>query len=230
MPSYNKVTLIGRLVRDPELSYTSAGLAVAKFTIAVDRQFKNPQTGERKTDFFRCNAWRQKAEFVSNYVQKGRLVAVDGRIELNEYTDKDGQKRFSTDVVCENVELLDSNRDAPGDAAPAGNSNGAGRATDNSGGNDDGGYYADEEPAPRRQAPPQQAASQAAPAPSQNNLQIHKKSWQNPSDPAKFSSRSKASGPPTPTNLSSVSTTKAPRNSSVSSPTVAKSFRAAIRA
>ena len=175
MPSLNKVTLIGRLVRDPELSYTSAGLAVAKFTIAVDRQFKNPQTGERKTDFFRCNAWRQKAEFVSNYVQKGRLVAVDGRIELNEYTDKDGQKRFSTDVVCENVELLDSNRDAPGDAAP--NGGGQGRGAQDNGGGDDG-YFADEEaaPAPRRQAPPQQAApaprpqqpqrpAQAAPAP-----------------------------------------------------------------
>ncbi len=168
MPSLNKVTLIGRLVRDPELSYTSAGLAVAKFTIAVDRQFKNPQTGERKTDFFRCNAWRQKAEFVSNYVQKGRLVAVDGRIELNEYTAQDGQKRFSTDVVCENVELLDSNRDAPGDAMP---SSGAGRgAQDNGGANGGGddGYFADEEaaPAPRaqqpRSAPPQQ---QAAPAP-----------------------------------------------------------------
>ena len=99
MPSFNKVMLIGRLVRDPELSYTSAGLAVAKFTIAVDRPFKNAQTGERKADFFRCNAWRQKAEFVSNYVQKGRLVAIDGRIELNEYTDKEGQKRFSTDDV-----------------------------------------------------------------------------------------------------------------------------------
>ncbi len=166
MPSLNKVTLIGRLVRDPELSYTSAGLAVAKFTIAVDRQFKNPQTGERKTDFFRCNAWRQKAEFVSNYIQKGRLVAVDGRIELNEYTAQDGQKRFSTDVVCENVELLDSNRDAPGDAAPNGGGNRDNQQ--NGGGNDDGGYFADEEtaaPAPRRQAPPQQAA--AAPRPPQ---------------------------------------------------------------
>lgn len=168
MPSFNKVTLIGRLVRDPELSYTSAGLAVAKFTIAVDRQFKNPQTGERKTDFFRCNAWRQKAEFVSNYVQKGRLVAVDGRIELNEYTAQDGQKRFSTDVVCENVELLDSNRDAPGDAAPAQNGGGAayrGGNDQNGSGNDDGGYFADEEPAPapRRAAPPQQAAPAARP-------------------------------------------------------------------
>lgn len=164
MPSFNKVMLIGRLTKDPELSYTSAGLAVAKFTIAVDRFAKNPQTGERKTDFFRCNAWRQKAEFVSNYVQKGRLVAVDGRIELNEYTGQDGQKRYSTDVVCDNVELLDSNRDSAGEAAPAEGSGaqGGNRAAQNGG--NDGGYFADEEaaPAPRRQVAPQQ---QAAPAP-----------------------------------------------------------------
>lgn len=171
MPSLNKVTLIGRLVRDPELSYTSAGLAVAKFSVAVDRQ-KNSQTGEKKTDFFRCNAWRQTAEFVEKYVQKGRLVAVDGRIELNEYTDKEGQKKFSTDIVCNNVELLDSNRDAPGDAAPGGGNynapaqsrnNDGGNSGGNAGGDDDGGYFADEEPAPRRQAAPQQSAPTARP-------------------------------------------------------------------
>ncbi len=161
MPSFNKVTLIGRLVRDPELSYTSAGLAVAKFTIAVDRFGKNPQTGERKTDFFRCNAWRQKAEFVSQYVQKGRLVVVDGRIELNEFTGQDGQKRYSTDIVCENVETLDPNRDAPGDAAPADGNRGA---QDNGSAGDEGGYFGDEEPAPRRQAAPQQPAQAARPA------------------------------------------------------------------
>ncbi|HEX9996098.1 MAG TPA: single-stranded DNA-binding protein [Abditibacterium sp.] len=163
MPSYNKVTLIGRLVRDPELRYTSAGLAVATFTIAVDRFGKNPQTGEKKTDFFRCNAWRQKAEFVSNYVQKGRLVVVDGRIELNEYTDKDGLKKFSTDIVCDNVEPLDSNRDSAGEAAPGGGyNNGNGRAPQ-SGGDDDG-YFADEEPAPAPR-PAQRPAQAAAPAP-----------------------------------------------------------------
>ncbi len=170
MPSFNKVTLIGRLTKDPELSYTSAGLAVAKFTVAVDRFGKTP-SGEKKTDFFRCSAWRQKAEFVSNYVQKGRLVAVDGRIELNEYTDKEGQRKFTTDIVCDNVELLDSNRDAPGDAAPAGNNGGAynnngGAYNNNGGGNDDGGYFADEEPAPapRRQPAPAQPAQAARPA------------------------------------------------------------------
>ncbi|RYG70495.1 single-stranded DNA-binding protein [bacterium] len=159
MPSLNKVVLIGRLVRDPELRYTSAGLAVASFSIAVDRVAKN-QDGTKKTDFFRCNAWRQKAEFVSNYVQKGRLVAVDGRIELNEYTDKDGMKRFSTDIVCDNVELLDSNRDGAGEAAPAAGGYGGGRAPQDN--VDDGGYFPDEEPAPRRPAAPQPAARPAA--------------------------------------------------------------------
>lgn len=160
MPSLNKVVLIGRLTRDPELRYTSAGLAVASFSIAVDRVAKN-QDGTKKTDFFRCNAWRQKAEFVSNYIQKGRLVAVDGRIELNEYTDKDGVKRFSTDIVCDNVELLDSSRDGAGEAAPAGGYGGGRQASDSM---DDGGYFADEEPAPAP-APRRPAAPQQAPAP-----------------------------------------------------------------
>jgi single-strand DNA-binding protein len=157
MPSLNKVVLIGRLTRDPELRYTSAGLAVASFSIAVDRVAKN-QDGTKKTDFFRCNAWRQKAEFVSNYIQKGRLVAVDGRIELNEYTDKDGLKRFSTDIVCDNVELLDSNRDSPEEAATGGGY-GGGRAPQGQPADD--GYFADEEPAPapRRAAAPQPAAA-----------------------------------------------------------------------
>jgi single-strand DNA-binding protein len=166
MPSLNKVVLIGRLTRDPELRYTSAGLAVASFSIAVDRVAKN-QDGTKKTDFFRCNAWRQKAEFVSNYIQKGRLVAVDGRIELNEYTDKDGVKRFSTDIVCDNVELLDSNRDGAGEAAPAGGFGGGRSAQE---GGDDGGYFADEEPAPapapaRRPAAPQAPAARPAARP-----------------------------------------------------------------
>jgi single-strand DNA-binding protein len=167
MPSFNKVMLIGRLTRDPELRYTSGGLAMVSFSIAVDRPFKDQQTGERKTDFFRCKAWRQKAEFVSNYVQKGRLVAVDGRIEMNEYVGQDGTKKYSTDIVADNVELLDGNRDGAEGAAPAGAAgfNGGG----NRGGQDDGGYFPDEEaapaPAPRRAAPPQPAAAAPRPAP-----------------------------------------------------------------
>ena len=111
MPSLNKVILIGRLTRDPELRYTSSGLAVASFTIAVDRRFKDQQTGERKTDFFRCTAWRQKAEFVQQYIHKGRLVCVEGSIELNEFTGQDGSRRMSADVQCENVETLEPPRE-----------------------------------------------------------------------------------------------------------------------
>ncbi|HVF10339.1 MAG TPA: single-stranded DNA-binding protein, partial [Abditibacteriaceae bacterium] len=97
MPSLNRVILVGRLTRDPELRYTAGGLAVTSFTIAVDRRYKNSQTGERQTDFLRCKAWRQRAEFVANYVTKGRLVAVDGSIEISEVIVQDGQKKYFTD-------------------------------------------------------------------------------------------------------------------------------------
>jgi single-strand DNA-binding protein len=110
MASMNQVTLIGRLTKDPETRYTTSGMTVASFTVAVDRKFKDQATGEKKTDFFRCKAWRHTAEFVAQHVTKGRLVAVAGRIELNEYTGQDGVKKYSTDVVAESVELLDSQR------------------------------------------------------------------------------------------------------------------------
>ncbi len=187
MPSLNKVILIGRLTRDPELRYTSSGLAVASFSIAVDRRFKDQQTGERKTDFFRCTAWRQKAEFMQQYVQKGRLICVEGSIELNEYTDKDGQRRMSADVQCDNIETLDAARDGEGggsqsapqggsQSAPQGGSQGSGGYQNRQGGGQGvpqggGGEYFDDEmgAAPARSqnaAPPQQA--QARPAPQGN--------------------------------------------------------------
>lgn len=164
MPSYNRVILIGRLTRDPELKYTAGGLAVAKFSIAVDRKFKN-QAGERQTDFFDCTAWRQKAEFVHNYVAKGRLVAIDGSIEFNEATGQDGQKRRYTNIVCDNVETLDAPRDADGNAtggamggAPMGAGGNAMGGNANRGQNappvdDGGGYYPDEDAAPAAPAP-----------------------------------------------------------------------------
>ena len=185
MPSLNKVILIGRLTRDPELRYTSSGLAVASFSIAVDRRFKDQQTGERKTDFFRCTAWRQKAEFMQQYVQKGRLICVEGSIELNEYTDKEGQRRMSADVQCDNIETLDSARDGEGGSQGApqggggyGNRQGGSQGGQGAGG---GGEYFDDEmgaspqgnapvAAQRSQnaAPPQ---AQARPAPPQGGSQ-----------------------------------------------------------
>jgi len=105
MASLNKVILIGRLTADPELRYTQSEIAVAEFRIAVDRPFKSA-SGEKKTDFFRCKAWRQTAEFVNNYVKKGNLVAVEGRVEINEFTGQDGVKKYFTDIVCDQVQGL----------------------------------------------------------------------------------------------------------------------------
>jgi single-strand DNA-binding protein len=173
MASYNKIIIVGRLTRDPELRYTAGGLAVTKFAVAVDRRFKNQQ-GERVTDFFDCSAFRQTAEFVSNYVTKGRMVLVEGSIEFNEATSQDGQKRRYTNVIADNVQTLDSQRDGGEGGAPGGGSgfqrNAGGNAGGNGGGND-GGYFPDEDapasaPAPRAQAPQGgQGAGRPAPAP-----------------------------------------------------------------
>lgn len=114
MPSLNRIILIGRLTKDPELKYTQSGLAVTSFSIAVDRRQKD-QNGEKQTDFFRCKAWRQTAEFVSNYATKGRLVGLDGRIEIDE-VEKDGARKTFVNIVCDNVELLDSDKNKDGAA------------------------------------------------------------------------------------------------------------------
>ncbi len=167
MPSLNKVILIGRLTRDPELRYTSSGLAVASFSIAVDRRFKDQQTGERKTDFFRCTAWRQKAEFVQQYVQKGRLVCVEGSIELNEFTGQDGSRRLSADVQCDNIETLDAARDGVEGGAPQGGHSGG--SQNRQGGQSGGGEYFDDDvnaaPARSQNAAPAQQAQQRPAAP-----------------------------------------------------------------
>ena len=102
----NRVVLIGRLTRDPEIRFTSGGQALANFAIAVDRPFTNQQ-GERETDFINIVAWRQQAEFAQNYLTKGRLVAVDGRLQLRSYTDREGVQRKSTEVVAEHLRGLD---------------------------------------------------------------------------------------------------------------------------
>ncbi|MEO6907008.1 MAG: single-stranded DNA-binding protein [Abditibacteriaceae bacterium] len=119
MASMNKVILIGRLTADPEMRYTAGEVAVASFSVAVDRFSKNAQ-GEKTTDFFRCKAWRQTGEFVNNYLKKGALVALEGRIELNSFTGQDGVKKFVTDIVCNQVESLSS----PRDRAPEGDTDG----------------------------------------------------------------------------------------------------------
>lgn len=109
----NKSILIGRLTKSPELRYTPSGVAVANFTLAIDRNFKNAQ-GERETDFIPCVAYRQLAEFVANYLDKGKMAAVDGRIQIRTYTAQDGQKRWVTEIIAENVHLLSPKSEGTG--------------------------------------------------------------------------------------------------------------------
>lgn len=104
--SLNKVILIGRLAREPELRYTASGIPVANFTVAVDRPFVNAQ-GEREADFIRVIAWRKLAENCSNYLDKGRLVAVEGRLQVRSYQTSDSQNRTVSEVVADNVQFLD---------------------------------------------------------------------------------------------------------------------------
>ena len=101
----NKVFLIGRLTRDPELRYTSSNIATATFSLAVDRNFTN-QNGEREADFINIVVWRKQAENVKNYLTKGSQVAIDGRIQTRSYDGQDGQKRYVTEVVADNVQFL----------------------------------------------------------------------------------------------------------------------------
>jgi single-strand DNA-binding protein len=110
----NRAVIVGRLTRDPESSYTSSGIAIAKFTVAVDRFSKNPETGEKETDFIPVVAFRRSAEFVTQYITKGRLVAVEGRIQVRSWVDQGGQRRYMTEIVADNVQGLDRPRDAEG--------------------------------------------------------------------------------------------------------------------
>ena len=110
----NKIFLMGRLVADPELKQTTSGLPVATFRIAVDRDRKNKETGEREADFVTIVAWRATAEFVSRYFTKGRMAIVEGRLQIRPYTDRDGNKRSATEVVADNIYFGDSKRDGDG--------------------------------------------------------------------------------------------------------------------
>ncbi|WP_338217469.1 single-stranded DNA-binding protein [Companilactobacillus muriivasis] len=103
----NRVVLVGRLTRDPELRYTSSGAAVASFTVAVNRQFTNSQ-GERDADFIGCTIWRKAAENFVNFTKKGSLVGIDGRIQTSSYDNQQGQRVYRTDVIVENFSLLES--------------------------------------------------------------------------------------------------------------------------
>ena len=118
----NHITIMGRLTRDPELRRTGSGIAVASFTVAVDRDFGGRDGGEKETDFIDCVAWRQTGEFVSKYFTKGRMIVVSGRLQIRSWTDKDGNKRRTAEVVADNVYFGESKRSSDGGntyAAPA---------------------------------------------------------------------------------------------------------------
>ena len=104
----NRIILMGRLTRDTELRHTQSGTAVASFTLAVDRDFKNKQSGEKETDFVDIVAWRGTGEFVSKHFAKGRAAVVEGRLQMRDWTDKDGNKRRSAEVIADNVYFGDS--------------------------------------------------------------------------------------------------------------------------
>ena len=110
----NKAFLMGRLTADPELRHTQSGIAVASFRLAVDRDFKDKDTGERKADFINIVAWRSTAEFVSRYFAKGRMAVVAGRLQVRDYLDNSGNKRYVTEVVADNVYFGDSKKDDGG--------------------------------------------------------------------------------------------------------------------
>lgn len=154
----NKVILIGRLTRDPEVKNTASQVTVCRFTIAVDRRFKD-QSGQRQADFISCVAWRQTANFISSYFHKGSKIAVVGSIQTRNYDDASGQKHYVTEVVVDEAEFVDS-----------ANTNGQGS---NNGGYRQGGSYSDNGNAQRSssyQAPA--SNSTAASAPTAPNRQI----------------------------------------------------------
>ena len=110
----NKIILMGRLVKDPELRRTQSGTAVTSFRIAVDRDFKS-QDGSKQADFFDVVAWSGTAEFVSKYFTKGRMAIVEGRLQTRDWTDREGGKRVATEIVADNIYFGDSKRDGAGD-------------------------------------------------------------------------------------------------------------------
>lgn len=110
----NKIIIMGRLTRDPELRRTGSGTAVTSFSLACDRDFKS-QSGNKETDFIEVVAWKNTAEFVSKYFSKGRMAVVEGRLQIRDWTDKDGNKRVTAEVVADNVYFADSKRSESND-------------------------------------------------------------------------------------------------------------------
>lgn len=107
----NHITIMGRMVRDPELRRTGSGISCVSFTLAVDRDYSGKDGGEKETDFIDCVAWRSTADFVSKYFTKGRMAVVSGRLQIRGWTDKEGNKRRTAEVVADNVYFADSKKE-----------------------------------------------------------------------------------------------------------------------
>ena len=133
----NHITIMGRLTRDPELRRTGSGVAVASFTLAVDRDFSGRDGGEKEVDFIDCVAWRNTGEFVSKYFTKGQMAVASGRLQIRSWTDKDGNKRRTAEVVADNVYFAGSKPDGSGHGGSS-----YGSAPANSYGGGYGGGYA----------------------------------------------------------------------------------------
>ena len=144
----NHITIMGRLTRDPELRRTGSGIAVASFSVAVDRDFGGRDGGEKETDFIDCVAWRQTGEFVSKYFTKGSMIVVSGRLQIRSWTDKDGNKRRTAEVVADNVYFGESKRSSEGGSSYGGNAYGGNSYGGNSYGNNNYGGNSYNAPAP----------------------------------------------------------------------------------
>ena len=154
----NHIVIMGRLTRDPELRRTGSGIAVASFSVAVDRDIANKESGERETDFIDCVAWRGTGEFVSKYFQKGSMIVVSGRLQIRSWTDKDGNKRRSAEIVADNVYFGSSRRDDASNGSY--NNNSYGNNYGSAPANNYGGSYS--APAPSYSAPASAPASDFA--------------------------------------------------------------------
>ncbi len=135
----NRIIIMGRLARDPELRHTQSGTPVASFRLAVDRDVRDKSTGERITDWIDVVAWRGTAEFVSKYFAKGRMAVVEGRLQMRDWTDKEGNRRTSAEVVADNIYFGDSRRDGDSDRGSYGNNSYGNNSY--GGGNRSGGDY-----------------------------------------------------------------------------------------
>ena len=121
----NHIVLMGRLTRDPELRQTQSGVSVASFSLAVDRDYQNRDSGEKQTDFIDIVAWRSTAEFVSKYFAKGKMAVVSGRLQIRDWTDREGGKRRSAEVVADNVYFGESKSGSQGGQPSGGKSGGS---------------------------------------------------------------------------------------------------------